>query len=199
MFSQREEEKHILNYFQGQKGTFLDIGAWNGKTFSNTHEIALRGWNGICVEPSPSVISSLRDLYKDRPDIEIYNVCIGMKDGDVEFYDAGGDATSSTNEKETHSWTRDYGTKFTKMTVPMLTVPSLLKQSKYNKFDFLSIDVEDDELGFSILKQFDLMKLTMICIEASSIRKKVISYMSDRGFNLIYNSGAENIIVARRL
>jgi len=57
MFSQNDEEKHIVRFFRDKidKGSFLDIGAYNGKAFSNTHRLALNGWSGVCLEPSPSV------------------------------------------------------------------------------------------------------------------------------------------------
>lgn len=198
MFSQRDEEKYILDYFKNSKGVFLDIGAWEGKTFSNTHALALKGWSGICVEPSPSVIGALRKLYENRKDIEVFNVCIGNINGDVDFYDAGGDATSSTNPAELIHWERCYGTKFKKIKVPMLTFETLVKNSIYTNFDFISIDVEDDKLGKSILQQIDLQKykVKMICIEASSMRSEIIKYFDDRKYKLIYNSGAENIVVA---
>ena len=36
MYSQRDEELHILGYFGDKVGRFIDIGAYDGKSFSNT-------------------------------------------------------------------------------------------------------------------------------------------------------------------
>jgi hypothetical protein len=40
-------------YKPGMKGTFLDIGASDGISMSNTHMFEKElGWDGICIEPS---------------------------------------------------------------------------------------------------------------------------------------------------
>ena len=115
MFSQREEEKYILEYFTGT-GVFLDIGAYDGKMFSNTHQLALNGWSGVCVEPSPNVFPALDHLYKWNIKIQVHQVCIGETNGMVDFYDSGGDAVSSVKFEHTEKWSE---VNFKKIQVPM--------------------------------------------------------------------------------
>jgi len=51
MHSQNDEERHILDAFRGRpEGNFLDIGAYDGITLSNTYCLALKGWSGVCAE-----------------------------------------------------------------------------------------------------------------------------------------------------
>ena len=51
-YSQTGEQQVIFDYFGPEfKGTFLDIGANDGVTFSNTYGLSLKGWRGVCVEP----------------------------------------------------------------------------------------------------------------------------------------------------
>ena len=69
MFTQRDEEKYILEFFKGNTGRFLDIGAANGECFSTTRALALLGWSGVCVEPSPTVLPALRTLYAGNPKV----------------------------------------------------------------------------------------------------------------------------------
>jgi len=71
MFSQRDEETYILEHFKGSTGTFLDLGAYDGVMFSNTRQLALNGWCGVCVEPSPTVLPKLLELYKDSDKIKV--------------------------------------------------------------------------------------------------------------------------------
>ena len=72
-----------------RSGTFIDFGAHDGITFSNTcfFERVL-GWSGILVEPNPNVFSKLQ---KNRDTISI-NVGVGPKEGvrlcGLEDYDA---------------------------------------------------------------------------------------------------------------
>jgi hypothetical protein len=48
-YSQNKEEEVILNYFNGHVGTFVDLGANDGITFSNTRALAERGWKGVLI------------------------------------------------------------------------------------------------------------------------------------------------------
>ncbi len=194
-YSQNNEEEIILNYFKENKGTFLDIGAFTGKELSNTHAIALLGWNGICVEPSDNVYPALEKLYKDNDKIELHKTCIGDFNGEIEFYDSGGDAISSTMQSETFKW-EQAGIKFTPTVSPIITVEELIKRSKYKKFDFISIDTEGT--NFEILKQIDpeALGVKMLCIEWNSIpeeKTKIMAYMFGYGFELIHENG-ENLI-----
>ncbi|PCJ57930.1 MAG: hypothetical protein COA65_08705 [Rhodospirillaceae bacterium] len=193
MFSQREEEQYILNYF-GDTGVFLDIGAYHPEKFSNVRALYERGWVGMCVEPSPNCYPVLEEFYKDT-DVEVYGCAITGHTGEIELYDSNGDALSSIDKNHVDKWTKDYGSKFDKITVPCFTLSDLLEKSKYKQFNFVSIDVENDRLGIDILKQVDLYSVGMICLECSyEHRKEVKSYMA--GWKEVY-SNAENIILCR--
>ena len=199
MFSQREEEKHILARFGDGYGAFLDIGAYDGKTFSNTHALALKGWRGVCVEPSPSVMQSLRACYAERPDIEIFGVFVGAENKEIAFFDSSGDAVSSTNAKHIAQW-QSYGVHFEEIKVQSWPVNTLLDKSTIKAFDMVNIDVEDDRLGFEILKQLNLRGLGVKCVvietDESVNRGAVVQYLADRGFTVAYSS-AENIVATR--
>ncbi len=65
-------DKHAYqNYFYGRgSGLFMELGALNGRTFSNTLALdELLGWKGVHIEASPS---SYAELVKHRPD----QVCV---------------------------------------------------------------------------------------------------------------------------
>ena len=56
-YSQHGEQAIILDYFEKQgiqQGRFLDIGANDGITFSNSYALVIRDWKGVAVEASPS-------------------------------------------------------------------------------------------------------------------------------------------------
>lgn len=56
--SQYGEGRWIAEHFAGRVGRFLDVGAFDGKTFSNTWRLAQEGWFGVCVEPSPPAVTT---------------------------------------------------------------------------------------------------------------------------------------------
>ena len=192
-YSQRDEEKHILDYF-GNDGVFLDIGAYHPETFSNVRALYARGWTGVLVEPSPSCFPVIQDFYKDTK-VEVYNCAIGNETEEIEFWDSNGDALSSTDTKHVEKWTKNYGSKFDKITVQCYTLEDLIELSSYKQFNFVSIDVENDRLGIDILKQVNLYSVGMICLECGyEFRNEVKTYMS--GWKEVY-SNAENILLAR--
>lgn len=67
MHSQQHEEQIIRDILSGlglSTGVFLDIGAFDGKTFSNTYALAEAGWTGTLVEPNPSSFVGLMKTYE---------------------------------------------------------------------------------------------------------------------------------------
>ena len=69
MYSQNDEEKIILDLLKDQPvGRLLDIGAFDGKTFSNSLALFEKGWSGVVVEPNPESLVALIKLHgKNRP------------------------------------------------------------------------------------------------------------------------------------
>ena len=170
MYSQNNEEEIILNYFQNKKGHFLDLGANDGITLSNTHQLALNGWSGVCVEPAPTAFNKLKNLYKDNSSIECLEVAVGEKNETMTLYDSDehlgkGDTSllSTLIPSEIDRWK---GTqKFTHIEVKVITIEKLMETVKNNNFDFVSIDCEG--VDYELLKSFiQFSKQTsMICIE----------------------------------
>lgn len=67
-YSQSGEQAAILSALAArgiEGGRFLDIGAGDGETFSNTRALALAGWGGVAVEPAAWAFARLVDLYAD--------------------------------------------------------------------------------------------------------------------------------------
>lgn len=195
-FSQHEEQTHILEYFKDvEGGRFLDIGSFHPETFSNVRGLyEYNNWTGICIEPSPKCYPAIRDFYKGT-DVETYECAIGKGTGVIEFYEANGDALSSTDLDHVKKWEKGYGSKFDKITVQCFTLEDFLERTSYKQFNFVSIDVENDRLGIDILKQVDLYSVGMVCLEVGyDLRSEVKALMS--GWREVY-SNAENILLAR--
>jgi hypothetical protein len=82
--SQLGQDKIVDEYLGGKgNGVFVDIGAYDGVTFSNTLMLEReRGWTGICIEPLPDIFAELR---KNRRCICV-QACIGNREEqEVEF------------------------------------------------------------------------------------------------------------------
>jgi FkbM family methyltransferase len=187
MFSQNDEEKVILDYFDGEIGTFLDIGAYDGKTFSNTHQLALNGWSGVCVEASAGPFKSLTDLYKDNDKIELVNACIIPDTQDprflVPFYDAGGDAISSTDELHKAKWSQSSFHKVYMMPIFINQIERLFGRA----FDFINIDIEGANIELALGMDFQACKL--LCIEHDGDFPRIDQIREVWGFEEIHRNG----------
>lgn len=204
MHSQNREEEAILNYFGVYKGTFLDLGANDGKTLSNTRALAELGWCGVLVEPSPQAFPKLKKLYEadKKGCFYVYNCAIGNHNGEDTLHDSGellkkGDRAlvSTLVKKETERFSKSV--PYEDVEVKVFRWKTFFNRLYIKKFDFVSIDCEG--LDLDILKQMDLNALgvQVLCIEWNGneeLKHEYDKIMKD--FKIIYTSG-ENLVYAR--
>lgn len=200
MYSQSREEEVILKYFEGKTGTFLDIGANDGITFSNTRALAERGWKGVLVEPSPKAFEILKMRYEGHKGFYIYPFAIGSHNGKAMLQESGplcsaNDiglvSTFHSNEMERFKRT----VKYEPVEVKIFKWKTFLNRLTIKDFDFISADCEGSELD--ILPDMGLSKCQCICLEWNSkpeLKTEYEKYLD--GFKLIYTS-SENLIYAR--
>lgn len=204
MYSQKNEEEIILRYFGSRIGTFLDIGANDGKTLSNTYQLALNGWSGACIEPSKIAFNKMQELYGSaNENIELFNYALSDESGTFEFFESGNhlgnddhSLLSTLVESEMDRWqgTRN---RFTKTIVDAKTFREFLNETKFAKFNVISIDIEGKD--YDVLTQIDLSKIgcEMLIVETNGKENdKFINYVSNFGLKLIHKN-YENLIFAR--
>ena len=192
-FSQNNEQEIILNYFKHQKeGTFLDIGANDGVTLSNTRALAINGWSGVCIEPGESAFTKLAQLYVDSKTVECFNLAITRFDGPIVLHESGSvyshdtGLLSSCIYSETLKWKHE--TDFSDIVVDGVTWNSFFKNYRNDLFDFISIDAEGMDL--EILFQMNLTGLgcKLLCIEwgeNTAAKNAIAHYVSLFGMKLL--------------
>lgn len=201
IFSQNNEQEVILDYFKNQpEGCFLDIGANDGQTLSNSRALALSGWSGVCVEPAPDPFQKLETLY-DGSKVLVFECAIGKENGKMPFHISGshlhkGDSglLSTLEPDEMKRW---QGTEqFVESEVDVLTWPSFYAGCSVKTFDFISIDAEG--LDFFILKEMNLKEMAtkLVCVEWNSnkmMKSAFHSIFTHFGFRPIHTN-FENLI-----
>ncbi len=199
MYSQNDEERTILKHFEGKPaGTFLDIGAFHPTKFSNTRALWERGFKGVYIEPSPSLHKAFLDEIKDDPKMQLITDCLGSKAGEVEFFDSG-DWALSTTDPEWVEQRKSCGASFTAIKVNMITVPMLLERSVHKTFDFISLDTENTVLEILPLLDLNSLKTSMICVEWNGRDFGLFeSILRPQGFSEIAEARTgENLIYAK--
>lgn len=202
-FSQNNEQEIILNFFGDKVGTFLDCGANDGITLSNTYALVWKGWGGTLVEASPVAYERLLKTHPTNFNLVMLNVAAGSYDGEIVLHESGellgkGDVAlvSSTRQDETERWTA-LNMPFKDVTVPCKTFESMQKMTKHKKYDFVSLDIEGMELDLLPQMNFDELETKLACIEFNGKDKeKYDAIMLPFGFNLIHQN-AENLIYGR--
>jgi FkbM family methyltransferase len=175
---------------QKEKGVFLDIGANDGITISNSYFFEKnRNWEGICVEPLANVFAKLdknRECHK-------VNACVSDKNGKEVFFRIEGytEMLSGLRSEyhDTH-WQRILadvaakGDRVFEYEVDCIAVNDLLAKHSYRDIDFLSLDTEGSEL--KILKAIDYgrFNFSIICVENPYNDKGFEQLLSKHGFVL---------------
>lgn len=198
-YSQNSEQDIILNYFGDRKGTFLDLGANDGVTLSNTRALTELGWMGVLVDASPKAFKKLQENYQNT-DFHLYNIALSHKNGVLKFKESGtllgsGDVAlvSSFHDSEIERFKSTV--EYEEIEAKCLTWKAFMQGCSIKYFDFISMDIEGSELD--VLPHMDLSNTAMICIEWNSkedLKREYEKYLY--GLKLIYTS-AENLIYAR--
>jgi FkbM family methyltransferase len=200
-FSQNNEQDFILNFFKGEnpkKNKFLDVGANDGKTFSNTHALSLLGWGGVCVEPTNSAFLKLQKLYSDNKNIKCINAGISNITDVVEINESlnwinseapiGILSTLNSNNKD-----RFKGMNWKLSEIILYTFKDLenLYNLEEDSYDFINVDVEGHEL--IVLNEIEglLSKCRLLCIERTedqSNNEKILDKLNDIGFHVRFET-----------
>ena len=201
---QIHQDMFAWSYFDGKKdGFYIDIGANDGKSISNTYVFEKLGWGGACIEPLPDVFEKLRQ----NRSCDCSNVAISDVSGEsIEFIRAKGvevlsGLSNQMTEAHKERIRREKG-EIEKIYVKTLTFDDLMSNYPDTKhIDFMSIDVEGAEM--SVLKAIDFKKFTFgfITVENNEeIRgdgKRLISFMEGHGYQVYLDYGGDIMFVPK--
>lgn len=194
MYSQKKEDYLIWDYFKNQPpGNLLDIGANDGRLFSNSLWLIEHGWGGVMVEPAPGAFAKLQENHGNNPKLHLMKLAITDHDGEVEFFESGAvkvygrvpntGLVSTIHPDFLVHW-KKRSVPFNVLNVPCLTFKTFIEQSPIKKFEFITCDAEGED--FNILQQMDLGELgcQFICIEHDKniSTDKFIEYIAKWGF-----------------
>lgn len=189
-YSQCQQDKFLNEVvFNNKKnGFFVDIGAHDGKTFSNSLFFeANLNWGGICIEPNPTVFAKLNSIRKSTN----LNVCIGNSNKTIKFTQIEGYAemlsgiSDSYDERHIQRIDRDIaskGGKRNEIDVEMITLNSI-ELLRDTPIDFISIDTEGNEFDIVSSMDFHGLDVKAIVIENNYKNERIREFLS--GFDIL--------------
>jgi len=188
-YSQYDEEKYILECCPDE-GSFLDIGAWDGKTFSNTLALAERGWGGILVEPSPESFIALLKLHGGNPRMTLIHAAVGFERCMVRLWNSA-DAVSTTQEASYEAWKAH--AEFTgSFYVPMITIEDIWNQ--FGGADFINIDTEGTSVDLALHLFQTLARPRCLCIEHDGRLVELQQAAQGAGYKTIHTNGTNVVL-----
>jgi FkbM family methyltransferase len=190
-YSQLGQDKFVDDFFkQKTGGVFLDIGASDGVTGSNTLFLEKhRDWKGICVEPCPG---EFKKLVENRTSINI-NACISNYQGEGNFTYVEGYANMLSGLSESYnqshknridSEVKKHGGKVTDIKTNVFTLQSILDLHSIQEVDYCSLDTEGSELEILNSIDYTKTKIHIFSIENNYNEDKFEKFLKDKGYYL---------------
>lgn len=194
MYSQNDEERVIAEYFRReppQHRAFLDIGAFDGRTFSNTLALTEQGWHGVLVEASPQAFKALELEYKNRQGHKLVMAMLGANWVLRPFWDTP-DAVATDDPAHREKW-REWG-QYQEVVLPEVPLGALLHTFP-GPYDFINIDVEGEPTR-QIFKAIPYQQLgcRLVCVEYDGDGSDWLSHAHAVGLREIHRNG-ENLIL----
>jgi FkbM family methyltransferase len=175
--SQVGQDKWVCTVLKNKvNGYFIDIGATDGVTLSNTYHLEkVLGWTGICIEPNMSQY----EIMKKERDCICLNVAISDKNSVVLFKTYEGDRFAGHISNEGYE-------------IESLTLEKLLKDFDCpHVIDYISLDVEGIEFEILTKFPFDDYKVSLWTIEHASRwdngakQRKIRGLMLSKGYKFV--------------
>ena len=201
--SQYGEDRILWELFGGHRhGFFIEVGAWNGVTFSNTYFLEQMGWTGLLIEPLPQHFEA---CVRNRPRSRvIHAACTGPQQGPTIRFTrvVGNEILSCISPEPAHAERcRREGSRFEEIEVPAITLDRLIARERNHdwtdrgpwrphvgwQIDLVSIDVEGGEM--EVLRGFNLdrFKPKVLLIENNlPSGAPVAKYLQNAGYHQVH-------------
>ena len=200
-YSQAGQDKIIKNHFfqNNKNGFFIEIGAYDGIIGSNCcHFEKFLNWEGIAIEASKIQYDKLKNNRKCKT----VNKAISNKIKDVEFVEVieGLTQMSGINNENNTAIEIINNNKKSKTKISKITTTTFEEEIKSNlEIDYLSIDIEGEELD--LLKSIDFNKYTIKVISVENNVPDKFNYntfFKSKNFSFFDRIGQDEIFFNNR-
>jgi FkbM family methyltransferase len=175
-------------------GAFLDIGAADFETYSNSKLLWERGWSGVLVEPDPYALHKLLELHPQLPRIQLICAAFGERCELLRFWNSAGALVTTSDQAKMELWKREVC--YRDMFFPMVTAADV-EAVGGSHYDFVNLDVEG--VNADVLKLLPLARwgVRCLCVEHDNRDAEILAYCAGQGLGRKLLRTAENLILAR--
>ena len=197
-YSQFQQDQFAYEHYFLNKsnGVFVDIGAHNGKTDSNSLFFENQGWEGFCIEPNPEMFKELQNLRKckclpyaisDKNEILQF---FQIKDENLSVLSGLVNEFSQKAINRINEYDLEINQTFDYIDVECKTFESLI--DVYN-IDFLSLDTEGNELKILQSIDFEKYNIDVITVENNDYDDKFLNFLTTKNYNFITRLGCDEL------
>lgn len=206
-YSQYGQDFFLVNeiFNHTTNGFFVDIGAHDGVTLSNTYYLEKNlSWKGICIEANPDAYERLR---RNRNCLCIQAAISAQRGGNMRFLRIEGysqmlsgliDKYDPRHVERIRKELDLYGGKAEEIMVPNNNLNELLAKSSVRRVDYLSVDVEGSELEILQSLDFGQVNYRVIGAENNYGDDKIEKHMNRHGFKLVAVVGSDEFYVDKK-
>lgn len=208
-FGLYEMDRKLEPYLNYKNGYFVEAGAYDGIRASNTKSLELyRGWRGVLVEPLPIPFTKLRANRSSRNSLfQKALVPFGFEEPTVKLLSAGLMSTvpSPNNHLVDAREHARSGMQFIgggevhELRVPAAPLNEILREAKAPaQIDFLSLDIEGNELGALQGIDHSEFRFRFILVEVWD-RGKILDFLLSVDYCVIEDFGSDLLFADNRL
>lgn len=190
-----------------EDGFFVEIGAFDGFSWSNTLPLIDAGWSGIMVEPNPQMFPKCAERHKGNKNLILKNVAVGKSRGTTELYLGGSISTIDKDTLRVYQSLPDFNFTGLKdevyVMVDVYTLDQiLLEENCPSYYDVLVLDAEGSEknilLNYSIKRWTPKLAIveTHALYDDSRLSSKsdwIDEYFHNNGYTMIHEDTINSI------
>lgn len=199
--SQAGQDRVVDNITKQKRGgTFVDVGAYDGVTGSNTYFLEThRGWTGALVEPVGAQIAKAAAL-RTNPCVE---VAVAASEGEADFIEISEGYTQMSGlagsyNKALLGKVRDNKQhKENVVRVKTQTLSDILHQTGLVNPDFISLDIEGGEMACLQSFPFEKHDVKIWSIENNTGTPEIKQLMDNQGYDLVEFCGPDEMYFKR--
>lgn len=154
-YSQYKEDLLLEEYFCNKDtGTCVEVGCYDGVTYSTTYLFEKIGWKCVLIEPNPLLHEKIESIRKSK----LYKCAASNQSGFATLHIAEGIEELSTLSSDVNQMQRvqRQSQRVQSINVETCTLDEILLEEEISTVDFITIDVEGFELN--VLEGFSLEK-----------------------------------------
>lgn len=182
-----------------QNGFFVDIGANDGISISNSYLFERLGWRGFCVEANPQTYATLKQNRRcDTYNLAIFSKNIGITTFVASDSDCSALDTLEMNLTKSHKERIDGLGETKTISVKTATFNEVMQNyPDVRHIDFMTLDVEGGEMEVLRGIDFDKYSFGVMTIEHNYTeqKEKIIEFLSKKGYRILMQNAWDIMFV----